>query len=52
MPDHRGPDMTDPPAPGASRAPVRLAASLDDDRGAPVLVLGNSLGTTSAMWDP
>jgi len=39
--------MSDPP-----RAPVRLAASLDGPPGAPVLVLGNSLGTTRAVWDP
>lgn len=31
--------------------PVRLAASLDGLPGAPVLVLGNSLGTTRAVWD-
>ena len=39
--------MSDPP-----RAAVRLAASLDGPPGAPVLVLGNSLGTTRAVWDP
>ena len=39
--------MSDPP-----RAPVRLEASLDGPPGAPVLVLGNSLGTTRAVWDP
>src|SRR6266566_885636 len=39
--------MSDPP-----RAPVRLAASLDGPPGAPVLVLGNSLGTSRAVWDP
>ena len=33
-------------------APVRLAASLDGAPGAPVLVLGNSLGTTSELWQP
>lgn len=32
--------------------PVRLAASLEGPAGAPVLVLGNSLGTTRAVWDP
>jgi 3-oxoadipate enol-lactonase len=35
--------------------PVRLAAALDGTEapaGAPVLVLGNSLGTTSAVWAP
>jgi len=33
-------------------APVRPAASLDGAAGAPVLVLGNSLGTTSELWQP
>jgi 3-oxoadipate enol-lactonase len=33
-------------------APLRLAASLDGPPGAPVLVLGNSIGTTRAVWDP
>jgi 3-oxoadipate enol-lactonase len=33
-------------------APPRLAASLDGPPGAPVLVLGNSIGTTRAVWDP
>jgi 3-oxoadipate enol-lactonase len=32
--------------------PVRLVASLDGPPGAPVLVLGNSVGTTRAVWDP
>jgi 3-oxoadipate enol-lactonase len=32
--------------------PVRLAASLEGPAGAPVLVLGNSIGTTRAVWDP
>jgi 3-oxoadipate enol-lactonase len=36
----------------ADRGPVRLAASLDGPGGAPVLVLGNSLGTSRALWDP
>jgi len=31
---------------------LRLAASLTGPRGAPVLVLGNSIGTTRAVWDP
>jgi len=39
--------MSDP-----GRVPVRLAASIQGPAGAPVLVLGNSLGTTSALWDP
>ena len=38
--------MSDPPA------PVRLSASLDGAAGAPVLVLGNSLGTTRELWQP
>ena len=36
------------PMPG----PVRLAATLDGPRDAPVLVLGNSLGTTRDLWEP
>ncbi len=32
--------------------PLRLSASLDGAAGAPVLVLGNSLGTTSELWQP
>ena len=32
--------------------PVRLAAALDGPRDAPVLVLGNSLGTTRDLWEP
>ncbi len=35
-----------------ARQPVRLAASLDGPRDAPVLVLGNSLGTTRELWEP
>ncbi len=30
--------------------PLRLAARIDGPRDAPVLVLGNSLGTSSALW--
>ena len=30
---------------------VRLAATLDGPDGAPVVVLGNSLGTTREIWD-
>jgi 3-oxoadipate enol-lactonase len=33
-------------------SPVRLAASLDGAAGAPVVVLGNSLGTTGELWQP
>ena len=40
-----------PAAPDACQ-PVRLAASLDGPRDAPVLVLGNSLGTTRELWEP
>src|SRR5215472_19080808 len=32
--------------------PVRLSASLVGTAGAPVLVLGNSLGTTGELWRP
>ncbi len=32
--------------------PLRLAASLDGPAGKPVLVLGNSLGTSREVWDP
>ncbi len=39
--------MSDPPAGGT----VRLAARLDGPDGAPVVVLGNPLGATSAVWD-
>jgi 3-oxoadipate enol-lactonase len=31
--------------------PVPMAAGLDGPAGAPVLVLGNSLGTSTAVWD-
>jgi 3-oxoadipate enol-lactonase len=34
------------------RAPVELSASLTGPAGAPVLVLGNSLGTTRELWQP
>src|SRR5262249_54837799 len=36
----------------ARPTPVRLSASLDGAAGAPVLVLGNSLGTTRELWQP
>jgi 3-oxoadipate enol-lactonase len=39
-----------PPEPGPG--PVRLAATLDGPPGAPVLVLGNSLGTSAGLWQP
>jgi 3-oxoadipate enol-lactonase len=32
--------------------PIPLTASLEGPRDAPVLVLGNSLGTSRAVWDP
>ena len=32
--------------------PVRLAATLEGPAGAPVVVLGNSLGTTGEVWEP
>lgn len=41
-----------PAGPARPVAPVRLVASLDGPPGAPVLVLGNSVGTASAVWDP
>jgi 3-oxoadipate enol-lactonase len=37
-------------APGS--APVQLRASLDGPAAAPVVVLGNSLGTTGELWRP
>jgi 3-oxoadipate enol-lactonase len=40
--------MSEPATPG----PVPLVASLEGPAGAPVLVLGNSLGTTRAVWEP
>jgi 3-oxoadipate enol-lactonase len=44
--------MSEQPVTGAARYPVRLAASLDGPRRGPVLVLGNSLGTTREIWEP
>ena len=45
--------MSDPQAaPARVRQPVRLAASLDGPPDAPVLVLGNSLGSTRELWEP
>ena len=35
-----------------SEPPVRLRATLTGAAGAPVLVLGNSLGTTGELWQP
>jgi 3-oxoadipate enol-lactonase len=35
-----------------SDRPVRLSGSLDGPHHAPVLVLGNSLGTTRELWEP
>src|SRR2546421_12282811 len=32
--------------------PLPLVASLEGPAGAPVLVLGNSLGTTREVWEP
>ena len=37
--------------PAAGR-PLRLTASLEGSAGRPVLVLGNSLGTSRAIWEP
>jgi 3-oxoadipate enol-lactonase len=39
-------------APGPRRGRVALLSSLEGPEGAPVLVLGNSLGTSRAVWDP
>jgi 3-oxoadipate enol-lactonase len=51
-PDPRSPAPdASSPASGSRQASLRLAASLEGPPGAPVLVLGNSLGTTSAVWD-
>jgi 3-oxoadipate enol-lactonase len=45
--------MSDPaPAPVPAQRPLRLESSLQGPPGAPVLVLGNSIGTTRAVWDP
>jgi 3-oxoadipate enol-lactonase len=44
--------MSEVPMAPAAGHPVRLAASLDGPRRGPVLVLGNSLGTTREIWDP
>jgi 3-oxoadipate enol-lactonase len=40
------------PVPVPVPVPVRLAATLDGPPGAPVVVLGNSLGTTGELWQP
>jgi len=40
--------MSEPPGPG----PVPVVSSLEGPPGAPVVVLGNSLGTTRAVWEP
>ena len=45
----RSSSTSDPGA--AGQGPLRLAASLDGPAGAPVLVLGSSLGTSGAVWD-
>jgi len=45
-------DRPDPRPDPPPVAPVRLAASLEGPPGAPVLVLGNSIGTTRAVWEP
>lgn len=37
--------------PEQSAVPLRLVGTLDGPDGAPVLVLGNSLGTSRAIWD-
>jgi 3-oxoadipate enol-lactonase len=40
-----------PSAPSPRQTSLRLAASLEGAPGAPVVVLGNSLGTSRAVWD-
>jgi 3-oxoadipate enol-lactonase len=40
------------PSPRGAGAPVALSASMTGPPGAPVLVLGNSLGTTGELWEP
>jgi 3-oxoadipate enol-lactonase len=47
----------DSPAAGAGRrgpgaSQIRLAATLEGPPGAPVVVLGNSMGTTREVWEP
>lgn len=46
--------MSDGPAgpEAAARPALRLAAAVDGDDGRPVLVLGNSLGTSRQVWHP
>jgi len=43
--------MSDGPDP-ASEPVLEIDGTLEGDGNLPVLVLGNSLGTTRAMWDP
>jgi 3-oxoadipate enol-lactonase len=45
------PAAPSPPVPSQA-APVRLSATLNGPREAPVLILGNSLGTTRELWKP
>jgi 3-oxoadipate enol-lactonase len=45
------PAAPSPPVPSPA-APVRLSATLNGPRQAPVLILGNSLGTTRQLWEP
>jgi 3-oxoadipate enol-lactonase len=40
------------PTPGPGSAPAALHHVVDGPRDAPVLLMGASLGTTTAMWDP
>src|SRR5437763_352614 len=46
--------MSEPGGSGLPRAvaPVELSARMSGPSGAPVLVLGNSLGTTMELWEP
>jgi 3-oxoadipate enol-lactonase len=52
LPDPTPASLTGPTSPTGSAGNVLpLAASLDGPAGRPVLVLGNSLGTSRAVWD-
>jgi 3-oxoadipate enol-lactonase len=45
-------DRGGPAAPASAQGPVRLVAAMSGAAGAPVVVLGNSLGTTGELWQP
>ena len=46
------PDVSGLPWRGGRAAPVELSARMSGPPGPPVLVLGNSLGTTMELWEP